>query len=76
MKKQEIKKASAMQLVCRLSRLQFDEEAKSAMPGDVEEILLLKKELKKILIKLLGRDFYPPGKEMYEKIQSYKQTNS
>ena len=56
----QIKKSNAMQLCGRITRLQFDEEAGCNIPGDKEEIELIGKELKGRIIKILGRDFYPP----------------
>ena len=56
----QIKKSNAMQLCGRITRLQFDEEAGCAFPGDKEEIELIGKELRGRIIKILGRNFYPP----------------
>ena len=58
--KEQIPKLNAVQLAGRLTRLQFDEEAGCNIPGDKEEIVLIGKELKGRIIKILGRDFYPP----------------
>ena len=55
---------STMELACRLTRLQFDKEAGSAMPSDIEEVARIERELRKRLTRLLGRDFYPPDKEI------------
>jgi hypothetical protein len=40
--------------------LQFDEDAGCNIPGDKEEIVILEKVLRRGLVKMLGRDFYPP----------------
>lgn len=58
--KERIPKLNVMQLAGRLTRLQFDEEAGCNIPGDKEEIALIGRELKGRIIKILGRDFYPP----------------
>ena len=60
--KKQIRELSAMQLTRRVTRLQFDDEAGSAMIGDSKEIMVIEKELKKRLIKMLGHDPYPPNK--------------
>lgn len=58
--KEKIRKISAMQLCSRVTRLQFDEDAGCNIPGDKEEIVILEKVLRRGLVKMLGRDFYPP----------------
>lgn len=66
--KKEIKELNATQLCARVTRLHFDEEAGCAFPGDKEEIKLIEKELRKKLVTMLGRDFYPPERPTIEKL--------
>ena len=67
MTKKQIGRLNAMQLAMRLTRLQFDTEIeplKNIPLVVLEEIAEIKKELRKILIKVLGRDPYPPKQEV------------
>jgi len=59
--KKQIRESSAMELACRLTRLQFDEEAGTIALGDLREIRLIEKDLRRRLVKMLGRNFYPPN---------------
>jgi len=56
----QISTKSTMQLCGRITRLQFDKEPGCNIPGDKEEIKLIEEVLKGRIIKILGRDFYPP----------------